>query len=116
MEDQHPCTPEAQVWPEEPQTPLQQVMQQPRSPPPQPKRSGRKQKPANRNQDYQQTLDEEANQTATVEDAPEPEPDNTAMLRLDIPGAFISEILDNKTFFAGVANTSPPNNDLPPNL
>ena len=51
-----------------------------------------------------------------MEDASEPEPDNTAMPRLDIPGAFTSEILDSETFFAGVANTSPSNNDLPPNL
>ena len=83
----------------------------PRSPPPQSWRSGREWKPADRNQDYQWTLDEEANQKATVEDAPEPEPDNTAM-----PGAFTSEILDNEMFFAGVANTGPSNDDLPPNL
>ena len=51
-----------------------------------------------------------------MEDAPEPEPDNTATPEPDIPGAFTSEILDNKTFFAGVANTGPSNNDLLPNL
>ena len=114
--DQHPHTPEPQVWPEEPRTPLQQVMQSLRSPPPRPRRSGRERKPADRNRDYQRTLDEEANRKVTVEDAPEPEPDSTATPRLDIPGAFTSEILDNETFFAGVANTSPSNDDLPPNL
>ena len=114
--DQHPHTPEPQVRPEEPQTPLQQVMQRPRSPSPQPRRSGRERKPADKNRDYQRTLDEEANRKATVEDAPEPEPDSTATPGPDIPGAFTSEILDNETFFAGVANTSPSNDDLPPNL
>ena len=114
--DQCPHTPEAQVWPEEPRTPPWQVMQRPRSPPPRPRRSGRERKPADRNRDYQRTLDEEANRKATVENAPEPEPDNAATPGLDIPGAFTSEILDNETFFAGVANTGPSNDDLPPNL
>ena len=114
--DQRPHTPEPQVRPEEPRTPLQQVMQRPRSPPPRPRRSGRERKPADKNRDYQRTLDEEANRKATVEDAPEPEPDSTATPGPDIPGAFTSEILDNETFFAGVANTGPSNDDLPPNL
>ena len=51
-----------------------------------------------------------------MEDAPEPEPDSTATPGPDIPGAFTFEILDNENFFAGVANTSPSNDDLPPNL
>ena len=51
-----------------------------------------------------------------MEDAPEPKPDSTAMPGPDIPGAFTFEILDNENFFAGVANTSPSNDDLPPNL
>ena len=35
---------------------------------------------------------------------------------LDLPGAFTSELLNNKTFFARVANTGPSNENLPQNL
>ena len=70
---------------------------------------------ADRNRDYQQTLDEETAQRPQLQASQHaPEPQET---QPDIPGAFHAEsLLDNDFFFSGVANTDPSNDNLPQNL
>ena len=59
---QCPQTLEALDLHAEPRTPPQQIFPHPRSPPPHQRCSARERRPADRNQDYQRTLDEEVGQ------------------------------------------------------